>query len=220
MIDYNVTGTRRKALVKKLESLVGERAVYLGMPSCAFQVGEFIVSKTGEITGRELSEGIKDGLAQAGFAPVAEETDPEPTGIVISIPWDGLSDNTVQNFENMISSKGGLIKRAFGINYLPINKTDDELQILWFADKEPDNTEVAKAFVQAMLDKASKQRYVNPTTLVTDNAKYSFRVYLNSLGFVGAEHKALRAELLKNLTGSTAWRHGKPQRVEVNIEQN
>ena len=35
MMDFNVTGNDRKKLVKKLEVIVGERALYQGMPSMA-----------------------------------------------------------------------------------------------------------------------------------------------------------------------------------------
>lgn len=214
MVDYNVTGTRRKALVKALEALVGERAIYQGTPSMAFRVGTFTVSKAGEITGGELSEEIKNRLAEVGFVPV-DEGEEESTGIVISVSRDELSDSTIQNFENMVSSKGELIKRAFGLTDLPINKTDDTLQILWFKDKEPGNTEMAETFVKAMLEKAVQQKYVSPKPLETDNPKYSFRVFLNSLGFKGPEHKVLRNDLLSNLPGSTAWRHGKPSLSEA-----
>ena len=56
MVDHGVSGNDRKRLVKALEKLVGERAIYCGMPSMAFRVGEFTIRKTGEITGSELSE--------------------------------------------------------------------------------------------------------------------------------------------------------------------
>ena len=109
MLDFNVTGTQRKTLVKALESLTGEQAVYQGMPTMAFQVGSYTVSKTGEVSGAELSDEYRTALANAGFIPVCESDDPEPAGIVISISREGLSDNTILNFENMISSKGEFI---------------------------------------------------------------------------------------------------------------
>ena len=174
MVDYNVTGADRKKLVKALERITGERAVYQGMPSMSYKVGEYIISKTGEISGAELSDEYRTALANAGFIPIDESDNPEPTGIVISISREGLSDNTILNFENMISSKGELIKKAFGLADLPINKTDDELQILWFKDNEPDNVEIAEKLIKAMVEKASQQRYVNPAPLVTDNPRYSF----------------------------------------------
>lgn len=212
MINYGVSGNDRKRLVKALESLIGERSVYLGMPSCSFKVGSYIVSKNGEITGGELSEEIKAALAESGFIPISEEAEEEPTGIVISVSRDGLSDSAIENFENMVSSKGALIQKAFGLQELPIECTDDELRILWFANKEPEDREIAEKFIEAMVEKCRNQRHVSSVPLETDNPRYSFRVYLNSLGFSGSQHKALRAELLKNLSGNSAWRNGKPER--------
>ena len=219
MVNFNVTGSRRKQLVKKLESLLGERAVYMGMPTTAFRVGEYTVSKNGEITGGELSDDIKAALARAGFVPVSEseevgETAPEePDGLVFTVPIAELDDKAVGNFENMVASKGELIKAAFGISELPISRTEDGLQILWFQKQEPDNLQVAEKFINAMLAKAKEQKYVSAKPLETDNERYSFRVFLNALGFIGTEHKQLRKTLLKNLSGSSAWRHPEARRA-------
>ena len=213
MVDFGVTGTRRKALVKKLESLLGERAVYLGMPSTAFRIGPYEISKSGEVTGGELSDHIRAALARAGFVPVgetAEEAPEETSGLVFDIPLSEL-DGKEENFEHMVASKGELIKAAFGLSDLPMECSEGVLQILWFKDKEPDNRLIAERFISAMVAKAKQQKYVSPKPLDTSNEKYSFRVFLNSLGFIGAEHKQLRKELLKNLSGSSAWRNGKPQ---------
>lgn len=124
MMNYNVTGNRRKQLVKKLSQLLDERAVYLGMPSTAFRVGSYEVSKNGEITGGELPNEIKSALARAGFVPVSEteEVVEEPNGLVFTIPNVELDDKAVGNFENMVASKGGLIKSAFGLSELPTGR--------------------------------------------------------------------------------------------------
>ena len=43
----------------------------------------------------------------------------------------------------------------------------------------------------------------------TDNPKYAFRCFLLRLGFIGDEYKADRKILLRNLSGSSAFRTGK-----------
>ena len=216
MLNFNVTGNERKRLVKKLEALIGERAVYQGMPSMGFKIGEYEVSKTGEVT-PNLSDDIVNALARAGFTAESEETaqEEEPVGITITVSTEGLSDSAIVNFKNMTESKAELIKEAFGVRELPIEVNEDVLTVKWFEGVESGNAQHAATFVSAMLDKAGQQRYVNPKPLETDNPKYSFRVFLNSLGFKGPEHKQLRTDLLANLSGSTAWRHGKPERSAV-----
>ena len=42
----------------------------------------------------------------------------------------------------------------------------------------------------------------------TDNDKYAFRCFLLRLGFIGSEYKSERKILLRNLTGSSAFRNG------------
>ena len=153
MVNFNVTGNRRKQLVKKLESLLGERAFYMGMPSTAFRVGPYEVSRNGEVSGAELPDEIKSALARAGFVPVSEteevgeaEDVPEsaPEGLVFTIPNAELDDKAVGNFENMLVSKGSLIQSAFGLSELPTKRTEDGLQILWFQHKEPEDAKVAE----------------------------------------------------------------------------
>lgn len=41
-----------------------------------------------------------------------------------------------------------------------------------------------------------------------DNEKYAFRCFLLRLGFIGADYKTDRKILLKNLTGSSAFKSG------------
>ena len=39
-IKYNLTGTERKALVKAVSNIIGEKFKYLGAPSFAYQIGD------------------------------------------------------------------------------------------------------------------------------------------------------------------------------------
>ena len=40
-IKYNLTGTERKALVKAVSNIIGEKFKYLGAPSFAYQIGDY-----------------------------------------------------------------------------------------------------------------------------------------------------------------------------------
>ena len=53
--------------------------------------------------------------------------------------------------------------------------------------------------------------------------RYSFRVFLLNLGFIGDEFKNYRAHLLKHLSGDIAWRHpedGIAAREKLKQERN
>ena len=79
---FNVTGERRKEMVKVISGIVGMKAVYMRMPTCAYAISNFTVSKEGtlawdERSSGELVEKVLAGLAQAGFTAEPEETTEE-----------------------------------------------------------------------------------------------------------------------------------------------
>jgi hypothetical protein len=51
----------------------------------------------------------------------------------------------------------------------------------------------------------ARRREYNPAT-----AKYDFRVFLLRIGLIGDEFKTARLHLMANLSGSAAWRNGRP----------
>ena len=76
---YNVTGEQRKEMVAAISGIVGMKAVYMRMPTCAYAISNFTVSKEGtlvwdERSSAELVEKVLAGLAQAGFMAEPEET--------------------------------------------------------------------------------------------------------------------------------------------------
>ena len=212
MIKYNVTGSKRKKLVQKLSALTGYKTEYMGLPSMAFKVGNYVIGKTGTVEG-DLPEDVIKALARSGFKGEADNTpdavSKAPKGLTISVPMDELTDNTIDNLKNMIESKGPLIKKAFKLSSLPMEWGDDTLSVRWFENKSlsEETTDHIKIFFSAMLNRAKRQKYVIPRPLTTDNPKYNFRVFLNAIGLSGTEYKALRKDLLKNLSGCSAIRH-------------
>ncbi len=76
---YSVTGKRRKEMVAVISGIVGMKAVYMRMPTCAYAISNFTVSKEGtlvwdERSSAELVEKVLAGLEQAGFTAEPEET--------------------------------------------------------------------------------------------------------------------------------------------------
>ena len=58
---------------------------------------------------------------------------------------------------------------------------------------------------------ARNAKRVTATEKPADNEKYAFRCFLLRLGFIGAEYKEERKILLKNLSGSSAFKNGGPK---------
>lgn len=88
-LHYNVTGQDRKELVGIISKVVGMKAVYKFMPTCAFVISNITVEKDGtmvwdERTDQDTIEAVIIALAAAGFNPVKDEAEAEETGLTIA----------------------------------------------------------------------------------------------------------------------------------------
>jgi len=83
-LNYNVTGSERKALVAAISQQLNTPAKYLGMPSAAYEVGDpsragrYTVTKTGELIGPDNLD-LEDALHQQGFNAEEREYDEPDT---------------------------------------------------------------------------------------------------------------------------------------------
>ena len=85
--------------------------------------------------------------------------------------------------------------------------TADTVSFPWF-DTIPD-ADTAKAytdFIAALCRMSKEQKRIKATEKEVTNEKYAFRCFLLRLGFIGTEYKTDRKILLKNLTGSSAFK--------------
>jgi len=210
-LNYNVSGKNRKELVTAISEITGIEAKYAGVPSCAYRIGEIEVGKTGTVTGDERQlKSLKEKLSERGFAceePEAEAAS-ERTGIAIQMPM--LDEAALQNLKAIIESKSSLIKKAFGTDALPVEEIDGKLDFAWLLEgASPEKIRACMNFITKLCEMAKTQKRVTAKEKETDNDKYAFRCFLLRLGFIGDEYKADRKVLLKNLTGSSAFKSGK-----------
>ena len=226
-LHFNVAREGRKAMVEAISKELGIKAKYLRVPSCAYQVGDYRIEKDGtlvfEKSDVEESSRVIDACVMAtGITPsewkqnveseekaekVTENGKSEDIGLTVSIPLEKVA---VGNLTKLLDAKGSLIKKALGIAELPIEITEDEVSFPWF-DTCPD-ADTAKAytdFIAALCKMSKEQKRINATEKEVTNEKYAFRCFLLRLGFIGAEYKADRKILLKNLTGSSAFKTAK-----------
>ena len=229
-IDYNVSGSDRKQLVAAIVQHAGEKAKYLGAPDFAFQVGEFTVSVDGKVT-------IEDNIAAAplihflrekGFQAedpladcIADDADEEvkadeARGICISIPRSLFTDNSIDNLKTIVAAKSNLIKKALGTDDLTIEETETKISFPWFpGTPTPEELKAYDTFICKLCEMARNQKRVSAKEKEVDNEKYAFRCFLLRLGFIGTEFKTERKILLRNLTGSSAFRSGQSKEVDV-----
>lgn len=113
--------------------------------------------------------------------------------------------------------RAALIKKALDVKGLPITEEDDKLSFPWFTTEPgPDEVRAYTHFIAALCEMARNQKRVTAKEKETDNDKYAFRCFLLRLGFIGADYKTERKILLRNLSGSSAFRNGAPTK-EVSV---
>ena len=225
-IKYNAAGTRRKELVKVIADTTGAKAKYMGMPTAAYEIDYFTVTKDGELifddrADSEEIEHLLEAIASAGFecepqdgeeaegsetSELEASTAPsETTGLTVEIPLDKVK---VGNLTKLLEAKSSLIRKALGISDTKIEVKEDRVSFPWFSEVDADEAKAYTHFIAALCEMSRNAKRVTATEKEVDNEKYAFRCFLLRLGFIGAEFKAERKILLKNLTGSSAFRNG------------
>lgn len=221
ILHFNVTGEKRKDMVKAIEKELDVKSKYLGMPSAAYQIGSYKVLKDGtlefEDENIEISSKVIDACVMAtGIHPEewdetpAEEPQTEEVGLIVAMPREYFTDEALGNLKNIVASKQTLIKKALGVNELPIEETDEKVSFPWFGMKptEDDAVKAYTHFIYALCEMAKNQKRVNAKEKEVENEKYTFRCFLLRLGFIGNEYKIERKILLQNFTGSAAFKNG------------
>ena len=230
-IKFNVTGTARKELVEVISQVVGCKKVYKGMPSTAYEVGNFIISKDGTVSYDEQTEGsiiqaILEKAADAGFIAETEEatapagepdvatnaidadlvTAAKDTGLVISFPADKVN---LENLQKLLKSKSELIKKALEVEDFPIEETDDKISFPWWPTM-PDFDAITAytSFLAALCKMSKEQKRITAKEKPVENEKYAFRCFLLRLGFIGDEYKQSRKILCRDLCGNSAYAGG------------
>jgi hypothetical protein len=179
--------------------------------------------KTPDYHSLQMTEREELGLGRERRDPIGEDG-PQPSDVpeaddrnklVIEIPQDDFTDKAIENLGEIVASKNGLIKKALGADSLRIDVTDDSLRFPWFtltgADGEVDSY---LRFVTALCEMAKNQKRVTAKERDVENDKFTMRLFLIRLGFIGQEFKLARKILMRNLEGNTAWKSGQPPKSE------
>lgn len=202
--NYNVTGKERKALVEAIENIAGMKAVYKKAPTFEYVVNNFIIDKEGTVTCKDEDalKALVQSLISEGFTPEGYEG---TIALSIEIPFDKVN---VGNLTKLIDAKGNLIRKALGTDDLRIEMKEDRVAFPWFSEADADSAKAYTDFISALCRMSKEAKRVTATEKEVENEKYAFRCFLLRLGFIGDEYKMDRKILLKNLTGSSAFKDG------------
>lgn len=153
-------------MVGVISGIIGMKAVYMRLPTCAYAISNFTVSREGTLV------------------------------------WDERSS------EELVDAKESLIKKALAVDILTIETDGEKVSFPWFAEgQDSESVKAYTHFIAAICDMARNQKRVTEKEKPADNEKYAFRCFLLCLGSIGAEYKGERKILLKNLSGSSAFKN-------------
>ncbi|MCX4325003.1 MAG: virulence protein [Lachnospiraceae bacterium] len=236
--EFNRTGAERKALVQAMGEILEVKPRYLGMPTAAYEVDYFHIDRIGTVefddrADSEEIENLLERLAERGIvaAPAetaqeggtvgetaepdnyaeAPETAPQKAnmGLTVAMPRESFTDAALENLRKLVDAKGSLIKSALAVDSLPIETDGEKVSFPWFAEgQDSESVKAYTHFIAALCDMARNQKRITAKEKPADNEKYAFRCFLLRLGFIGTEYKGERKILLKNLSGSSAFKNG------------
>ena len=236
-LHYTLAGEQRKQMAQVISEIIEEKAVYKRVPTCAYQIGSFTISKDGvlswtEDTDAETVKGVVAGLQMMGFTTktelhIAEQNDssekatsddsPEEditdsNKMTVEIPLRLMDEATLANLDRIIEGKGNLIRKAIGADSLAYEVTDGKVLFPWFTlSGDADEALAYTQLISKLVEQARTAKRVTMKEKKVENEKYAFRCFLLRLGFIGDEYKTARRVLLKNLTGNGAWKSGKTE---------
>ena len=230
-VKYNVTGSKRKALVVDISEILGQKIVYNGAPTFAYSVSNYLIDKNGTLScsndiNREEANRLLAALKEHGY--ISETADREDSNntdkLNIQMPKADFTEEAIENLKKIIASKETLIKKALGADSLPVDITGDTLNFPWFTLNGIDGESDAYArFIAALCQMAKNQKRITAREKELENDKFTMRLFLIRLGFIGPEYKTARTVLLKNLTGNGSFKNGQRQNrsaITENSETN
>ena len=215
-INYKAQGETRKKMVSIITEAISEPISYAGAPTFAYRIGAFTVTREGVLefdsakTDLDQVKAVMDALTAAGFDYEGSDC------IAIGYPADDFTDEAFANLEKLVASKAILIKKALGIDDLPIERGETELSFPWFRAGLTSTEVYAFAqFITALCKTAKAKKRVTAKSPEGDfgNPAFAMRVWLIGLGMVGKEYALARKLLVSCQDGNSAWRYGKPEKA-------
>ncbi len=226
----------RKDVVKAVSGILGQPSKYMGVPTCAYEVGNCTIDRSGavETEDEKTAELVRAGLLEQGLTGSPQAEVDETT---VSLPVEGMTVEGLKNLIYLTHSKQYLINRAFAeeVFRIPaalveelggVSDTEAFLQAfqshageckgIGFLDgnvaftlpaiNDPGMIRAFTHLAAAMAQQAREQKRISPKETIEENEKYYMRIWLLRLGFGGAEGKEARNLLLRNLKGNAAFR--------------
>lgn len=164
IVSQKVTGAERKVIASVIAEAIGDQSKYAGMPSMAYNIGEWRVEKTGIVRSPEVDiadiEKIKpviEALKSSGFTVEGD--------LSIILSAEAHTGGTLRNLFNLISSKGLLLQKALsrqnGATQAELVQTINEVPI-----------ETIENFIRVYNNGLEVGRYINSGNILLEHLPY------------------------------------------------
>lgn len=187
-LHLNASGTDRKKLVEAISKEMNIKAKYLGVPSCAYQIGSYTVSIDGclsfeDSTDITESSAVIDACVMAYGSPeewennppeeavteaakeepnmAAETPDTADLSLTVEMPRDFFTDGQLENLRKLVEAKAPLLKEALAVESLPITVTDEKVTFPWFTgDIDTEHCAAYTSLITAICNMAKEAKRV------------------------------------------------------------
>ena len=206
IIEFQLTGEKRKELAKTVSEIIGAPAEYQFMPTCAYKIGDlYIVTKEGNLEISDSADGKEVEMLISELASRGYEI-PSANKLTVQMPADFFTEHTLNNLHQICENKAALFQAAFQTDTLDIISSDEKVKFPWFTVEQDGDADAYCTFISTLCEVAKNQSRINRKPDTSDNPKYTMRCFLIRLGMVGAEFKTARKVILRNLIGNSAFR--------------
>jgi len=213
-IKYELNGLKRKKMAEIIAENTGDKVEYLGTPTYGYKVGNVMISKEAEVDFGEFKclKEMHEILIRAGFTS-EEVIEEEPgSGLSIEFPAYTFEEKDILNLKALLAAKGNLIRKALNASNTDLKVEYGKLILPWFNElPEPEEISAITVFIDKLINLAKIATRISSKEKEVENEKYAFRCFLLRLGLIGDDFKECRKILLKNLTGSSAFKNGGPK---------
>ena len=207
IIKEQVSGQERKVIAAVLGEVLEAPVKYAGVPSCAYEVAGWTISKEGFLISpsydAEDAPAVKTVMDALKIAGVAADGRLE-----VQISAEGADEMALSNLDKILKIKETLIRKSLEAQGEIAARLEDGKLIFDFfrATINKDEISACVLLMMRIWEQAQTLRRVVAKEQAVDNEKYAFRCFLLHLGFIGDRYRQERKVLLARLDGNMAFK--------------
>lgn len=207
IIKEQVSGQERKVIAAVLGEVLEAPVKYAGVPSCAYEVAGWTISKEGFLISppfdAEDAPAVKTVMDALKIAGVATDGRLE-----VQISAEGADETALSNLDKILKSKETLIRKSLEAQGEIAARLEDGKLIFDFfrATINKDKISACVLLMIRIWEQAQMLKRVVAKEQAVDNEKYAFRCFLLRLGFIGDRYRQERKVLLARLDGNMAFK--------------